>query len=132
MIIAKTHQQSPRPKLILQAGKSLKKYYTCYNADRWRLFKLRTILIWRHLCRIINRFFFLIKLNRKLKEFDAKANLFKESVEGDVLEIKIGNEFCHTGIAYYSKYFFDYTVKEVMMKKLKDDNDTGIKVDYRR
>ena len=70
------------------------------------------------------------KLNKKLKGYGAKATLFKESLEGDILEIKIGNEFCHTGIAYYSPYFLDYTIKEVIMKKLKDNNDTGIQRDY--
>ena len=120
--IAKARQQSPLWNTnttqyfccFLQVGKLLKNYIPTIKLSWRRLF----------------RFIFLFKLNKKLKEFDAKAVLFKESIEGDILEIKIGNEFCHTGIAYYSKYFFDYTINQVMMKKLNDDSETGFTRDY--
>ena len=86
----------------------------------------------RRLFRKINRFVFLFKLNKELIRFDARATLFKESVEGDILEIKICNEFCHIGIVYYTPYFINYVITQVILKKSMNDSSKGIRSDYRK
>lgn len=80
----------------------------------------------------IKRKLFLFRINRKIKQFGASIVLFEDGGKDgiDTLEIKIGQDFCHikTMGFNYNKYFIEHIIKEVIMKKIKQNTETGIPI----
>ena len=75
----------------------------------------------------IKSWWFLRKLNKAIKQYNAKVTIVKETETSDLLNIQIGKEFTHQYMnpTNYNDMFLNHIIKEIEMKVIKINHDRG-------
>lgn len=77
----------------------------------------------------IKKKLFLIKLNNRIKRFGAKAVFFQEREGADIIQVSMGKDFHHVGVANLTNHLIDSIESEVHKKFIKENFNHGLKIE---
>lgn len=80
--------------------------------------------------KLFKKWFFLYKINKELRKYNAKVSIFSEEVNRITLQIKKGREVAYIYAKSYDcpEIFTSQITNQLKIKLLKEQFDTGVKV----